>query len=254
METKLHHSLQHNLLLLDGAMGTAIQAMDIDPERDYLGRENCIDILSRSRPDIVQEIHESFLRVGVDAVETNTFGANRLVLGEFDEEAATWAFELNRDSALIARAACDAAGGNRFVLGSMGPGTKLISLGQTTWDVMVASYLEQVLGLIAGGVDAFLIETCQDILQVKCAINACLEALQSSNLSTDDIPIMVSVTIETSGTMLIGSDLQSVVHTLSPYPIASLGLNCATGPALMESNIAWLSKHWDRSIDRKSVV
>ena len=245
MRSSLLHAIDSGVVVLDGAMGTAVQALDTDVFRDYLGRENCTDLLTRSRPDIVRSIHDSFLAVGVDAVETNTFGANRLVLSEFDDEAASWAYELNVQSAQIARDACNAASGDRYVLGSMGPGTKLITLGQTTWDTMLDSYTEQAIGLLEGGVDAFLIETCQDVLQVKCAINACMDALASCSKSTDDVPIMVSITIETTGSMLVGSDLQTVVHAISPYPIVSLGLNCATGPELMEPHVAWLSEHWD---------
>ena len=244
----IKEAISKRAFVIDGGMGTAVQSIDTDIDRDYLGRENCTDILSKSRPELVEQIHASFLEVGVDAVETNTFGANRLVLSEFDDEAATWAYELNVTSAQIARKACKQFGGDRYVLGSMGPGTKLISLGQTAWDQMFASYEEQARGLIEGGVDAFLIETCQDILQVKCAINACLHALQASGKSVDDIPIMVSITVETTGTMLVGSDVQTVVHALKPYPILSLGLNCATGPELMEPHLAWLSEHWDRKI------
>ena len=244
MPNNITTAMQSGVFVLDGAMGTAVQGMDIDVLRDYLDRENCTDILTKSRPDIVRQIHNSFLAVGVDAIETNTFGANRLVLSEFDEEVASWAYELNVNAAKIAREACDAASGDRYVLGSMGPGTKLVTLGQTFWDVLLDSYTEQAAGLIEGGVDAFLIETCQDLLQVKCAINACMDALAQVGKAVDDIPIMVSITIETTGTMLVGSDLQTVVHALAPYPIFSLGLNCATGPELMESHVAWLSEHW----------
>ena len=248
MAPHIKTAIESGLFVLDGAMGTAVQAIDTDVMRDYLDRENCTDILTKSRPDIVRKIHDSFLEVGVDAIETNTFGANRLVLSEFDEEAATWAYDLNVKSAQIAREACDAAGGDRYVLGSMGPGTKLISLGQTSWENMLDSYTEQARGLLEGGIDAFLIETCQDMLQVKCAINACMDALAACNKTTDDVPIMVSITIETTGMMLVGSDLQTVVHALAPYPILSLGLNCATGPELMETHVAWLSEHWSGPI------
>jgi len=225
MSSIIEQAINSGVFVLDGAMGTAVQTMDLTIDGDYFGRENCIDILSKTRPEIVKQIHTSFLAVGVDAVETNTFGANRLVLLEFDDEAATWAYELNVRSAKIAREACEEAGGDRFVLGSMGPGTKLVTLRQTTWEIMLESYKEQASGLIDGGVDAFLIETCQDVLQVKCAVNACIDALLASGKSTQDIPIMVSVTIETTNTMLVGSDLQTVVHALAPYPILSLGLN-----------------------------
>jgi 5-methyltetrahydrofolate--homocysteine methyltransferase len=248
MSSIIEQAINSGVFVLDGAMGTAVQTMDLTIDGDYFGRENCIDILSKTRPEIVKQIHTSFLAVGVDAVETNTFGANRLVLLEFDDEAATWAYELNVRSAKIAREACEEAGGDRFVLGSMGPGTKLVTLRQTTWEIMLESYKEQASGLIDGGVDAFLIETCQDVLQVKCAVNACIDALLASGKSTQDIPIMVSVTIETTNTMLVGSDLQTVVHALAPYPILSLGLNCATGPKLMEPHVAWLCKHWQGNI------
>ena len=244
----IKEAISRGTFVIDGAMGTAVQSIELDVEHDYLGRENCTDILSKTRPELVEQIHASFLEVGVDAIETNTFGANKLVLSEFDDEASTWAYDLNVQSAVIARKACDQIEGERYVLGSIGPGTKLISLGQTTWDQMFASYEEQARGLIQGGVDAFLIETCQDILQVKCAINACLHALQSSGKTADDIPIMVSITIETTGTMLVGSDVQTVVHALKPFPILSLGLNCATGPELMEPHLAWLCEHWNRHI------
>ena len=245
MRATIQTAIESGTFILDGAMGTAVQSLDLTVARDYLHRENCIDILTKTRPDIVQKIHESFLQVGVDAVETNTFGANRLVLSEFDEEAATWAYDLNVQSARIAKMACDSVEGDRYVLGSIGPGTKLVSLGQTTWDNMLDSYTEQARGLLDGGVDAFLIETAQDVLQVKCAISACLDALASCGKTTDDVPIMVSITIETTGTMLVGSNLETIVHALAPYPILSLGLNCATGPELMESHIAWLSEHWE---------
>ncbi|MBC8201756.1 MAG: homocysteine S-methyltransferase family protein, partial [Planctomycetes bacterium] len=244
----IKEAIQKGFFTIDGAMGTAVQAIDTDIDRDYLGRENCTDILTKSRPDLVKAIHVSFLEAGVDAIETNTFGANKLVLSEFDDEASTWAYELNVQSARIAREACNEVEGERYVLGSMGPGTKLLTLGQTSWDAMLESYTEQAAGLIEGGVNAFLIETCQDLLQVKCAINACMDALEQTGKTVDDVPIMVSITIETTGTMLVGSDLQTVVHALAPYPILSLGLNCATGPELMESHVQWLSDHWQGNI------
>ncbi len=228
-------------------MGSALQSMDLSTDRDYLGRENCTDILVRTRPDVIQGIHDSFLAAGADAVETDTFGANKLVFGEFDDELVGWTREINREAAQIARAACEkyaSADKPRFVIGSMGPGTKLLSLGHTTWDIMLDSYLEQARGLIEGGVDALLIETCQDLLQIKCAINACLDALAEAGRTVADTPIMVSVTIETTGAMLVGSEIAAVANALSMFPIASLGLNCATGPTEMAEHIAWLSRHW----------
>jgi 5-methyltetrahydrofolate--homocysteine methyltransferase len=243
--------LERRVLVFDGAMGTSIHACaDCRPE-DYLGRDNCTDILVRTRPDLIQRIHESFLAVGADCVETDTFGANRLVGLEFDQELADWTYDLNKRGAEAARAACarwSTAEKPRFVIGSMGPGTKLVTLGNTTWDEMLASYREQARGLIDGGADAFIIETCQDLLQVKCAINACLDALDAARRTVEDMPILVSVTMETTGTMLLGSDITAVVNALKPFPIASLGLNCATGPTEMAEHLAYLSKHWDRHV------
>lgn len=251
MSSLLHDVLSQRALLLDGAMGSTIQTIDLDIENDYLGRENCVDLLVRSRPKLVQSIHEGFLAAGSDAIETNTFGANKLVFAEFDEELISWTRDINREAALVARAACDnhaTEARPRFVLGSMGPGTKLITLGQVSWDRMLDSYAEQARGLIDGGVDAFLIETAQDLLQVKCAINACLVALEEAGRSVDDIPIMVSVTIETTGTMLLGAEIAAAVTALRPFPILSLGLNCATGPVEMADHIDHLSRNWDRHI------
>jgi 5-methyltetrahydrofolate--homocysteine methyltransferase len=237
--------LQQHVLILDGAMGTSIHDVDLDLDRDYLGKENCTEILVQTRPDVIGQIHESFLSVGADGVETDTFGANKLVLAEFD--LADQTFQLNKQAGEIARTACDkfsCADKPRFVVGSIGPGTKLLTLGFTDWDTMFDSYREQVRGLIAGGVDVLLIETAQDILQVKCAINAALEALQEKNKTVDDMPIMVQVTIEQQGTMLVGTDIAAAATTLSRMPILSLGLNCATGPMEMAEHLQWLSKYW----------
>ena len=133
-------------LVLDGAMGSTLQGIDLDIERDYLGHENCVDLLVRSRPELIQSIHEGYLAAGADAVETDTFGANPLVLSEFDPALADWTVDLNRQAAEVARAACDVHASNdqpRFVLGSMGPGTRLISLGQVDWNTMLDSYADQ---------------------------------------------------------------------------------------------------------------
>jgi 5-methyltetrahydrofolate--homocysteine methyltransferase len=235
--------------VIDGAMGTSIHECNCDLERDYLGKENCTEILVQTRPEVIQGIHESFLEVGADAVETDTFGANKLVFAEFDLVEQTR--ELNKIAAEVARAACEKHSTKdkpRFVLGSMGPGTKLITLGHTDWDELLDSYTEQARGLLDGGVDAFLIETCQDILQVKCAINACLDALAERNKDASDVPIMANVTIETTGTMLVGTEIAAAAHALRGFPIASLGLNCATGPVEMTEHVRWLSRHWDRHI------
>ncbi|QOJ18965.1 MAG: homocysteine S-methyltransferase family protein [Phycisphaeraceae bacterium] len=251
MASRFLQELARRVLIFDGSMGATIQNMDLDIERDYLGHENCVDLLVRSRPDLIQSLHESFLQVGADAVETDTFGANKLVFSEFHDDVVGWTRAINREAAQIARAACERYATSdkpRFVIGSIGPGTKLLTLGHTTWDRMLDSYAEQARGLIDGGVDAFIIETCQDLLQVKCAINACLKALDELGKGPLDIPIMVSVTIETTGTMLLGSEIAAAVHALRPYPIMSLGLNCATGPTEMGDHVEFLAKNWDRFI------
>lgn len=232
-------------LVFDGAMGTSIHNVPLTVDGDYCGCENCTEILVRSRPDVIREIHESFLRAGCDVIETDTFGANRLVLAEFG--IADEAYELSRLAARLARDAADAfttVEHPRFVAGSIGPGTRLLTLGQTDWDGMSASYRDQALGLIDGGCDCFIIETCQDLLQIKCAVNACLGALEARGLGPTDVPVMVSVTIETTGTMLLGTAIEAAATALAGYPIVSLGLNCATGPAEMAEHVQWLGRHW----------
>ena len=245
MPSRFLDQLRRRLLLVDGAMGTQIFARNLSVEHDYCGCENCTDILVKTRPDVIRQIHEQYLAAGADAVETDSFGANKLVLGEFGLTDQTRA--LNKLAAEVARAACDrhsTADKPRFVIGSMGPGTKLITLGNTHWDELHDSYREQARGLLDGGVDAFLLETCQDILQVKCGINAILAALAERSKSVDDVPILVSVTIETTGTMLVGTSIEAAAAVLAQYPIASLGLNCATGPAEMADHVHYLGKHW----------
>lgn len=245
----LAHRLGSRLLVIDGAMGTALHAVELDVEKDFLGCENCPEVLLKTRPELIAGIHESFLAAGADAIETDSFGGAAHVLAEFGLENQT--VELNRLAAQVARTSAEKYATPekpRYVLGSMGPGTKLLTLGQITYDDMLASYRLQAQGLVSGGVDALLIETCQDILQVKCAINACLAALADAGRSPADLPIMVSLTIETTGTMLMGTSIEAAAAVLRGFPIASLGLNCATGPTEMASHIAHLSKHWNRPI------
>ena len=245
MPSPFLQALAQRVLIFDGAMGTQIHKVDLSVEHDYCGCENCTDILVKTRPDVIGKIHEDYLAAGADAVETDSFGANPLVLAEFG--IADQAYDLAKRSAEVARAACDRHSSSdkpRFVAGSIGPGTKLITLGNTTWEAMFDSYREQARGLLDGGADVLLIETCQDLLQIKCAINSCLAALQERGRTPLDVPIMVSVTIETTGSMLLGSSIEAAASALSHYPIASLGLNCATGPAEMTEHVHWLGKHW----------
>ena len=235
---------RQRVVVFDGAMGTAIQQRDLSLT-DYRDLENCVDIVTLSRPDVVLDIHRSFLAVGCDAVETNTFGANKIVLSEFGVADET--YELNRRAAELARQACkefDRPSRPHYVVGSLGPGTKLPSLGQTTWDALVDSYAEQARGLIDGGADVLLIETCQDILQAKSAVVACLDAMKEKHCR---VPLFVTVTIETMGTMLVGTDMAGALAALDPYEqVVGIGLNCATGPQEMSEHVRYLSHHCDR--------
>ncbi|HON65536.1 MAG TPA: methionine synthase, partial [Phycisphaerae bacterium] len=198
-------------------------------------------------PDVIGEVHERFLRVGCDAVETNTFGANKIVLAEFGLADRT--YELNRISAEIARRACEkysTPDRPRFVVGSMGPGTKLVSLRQTTFDILEDSYAEQARGLLAGGVDVLLVETAQDILQCKAAIAGIEKAFAEAGRR---VPLMVQVTMETTGTMLVGTDIAAAVVALEAYPqIDVIGLNCATGPQEMSEHVRYLSQFCTRKL------
>jgi 5-methyltetrahydrofolate--homocysteine methyltransferase len=245
MPSPFHDRLARGLVVFDGGMGTQIHKVDLSIEHDYCGCENCTDILAKTRPDVIQAIHERYLEAGADVIETDSFGASKLVLAEFDIAHRT--YELARASAEVGRAAADKHSTKdkpRFVAGSMGPGTKLITLGNTDWATMLDSYRECARGLIDGGADLFIIETCQDLLQVKCAINAVLAALAEKGKTPEQIPIMASVTIESTGTMLLGSSIEAAATALAGYPIISLGLNCATGPTEMSEHVHWLGKHW----------
>lgn len=238
--------LNQRVLVFDGAMGTSLHTLDL-PLDDYRGLENCSEILNQTRPDAIQKIHESFLNVGCDAVETNTFGANRVVLAEFDLQDHN--YQLNLAAAKIARRACQKFHNPqkpRFVIGSIGPGTKLISLRQIDYDTLLESYYEQARGLLDGGVDVLLIETCQDILQTKTAIHACRKAFDKTGTRT---PLICQVTMETTGTMLMGSDIASALVTIEAFPeVDVIGLNCATGPQEMSPHIRFLAKHSTRKL------
>ncbi|KGE73599.1 methionine synthase [Spirochaeta lutea] len=231
--------LSRGIVLFDGAMGTQIH--EINPsDEDYRGHLGCSEILNLTIPDKIQEIHQAYLRAGADVIETNSFGSNEIVLAEYGLESQ--AREISRISAQIARRAVgtlEREDKPRFVAGSMGPGTKLISLGQTDWPTMYRSYREHAGGLIEGGVDLFIIETCQDLLQIKCAILACQDEMEVQGV---DLPLIVSVTVETTGTLLVGSELQAVIAALEPYNLTALGMNCATGPDAMKTYVRELSQ------------
>ena len=245
----LLESLADRVLIWDGAMGTQTQGYDLDVETDYMGCENCPDVLCLSRPDVVEEIHRGYFEAGSDVVTTNTFGAAAHTLGEFD--LYDRAEELAHKAAQIARKAADASSTPekpRYVAGSLGPGTKLITLGQISFDAMRDSYAHAARGLITGGADCVLLETCQDLLQIKAAIAGIHRACDQLDKPHDCIPIFVSVTIEQTGTMLVGSSIEAAIEALRPLPIASLGLNCATGPVEMVNTVRTLASRWDRHI------
>ncbi|NOT01985.1 MAG: methionine synthase [Phycisphaerales bacterium] len=244
MKSRFLDILAERVLVFDGAAGTSVHAYDLSLA-DYDGHENCVDIVVKTRPDVVAEIHRSFLEVGSDVVMTNTFGANKLVLGEFGISELTT--PLNRQAAEIARTECarlTTKDKPRFVIGSMGPGTRLPSLRQTTWDTLVDSYTAQARGLIAGGVDGLLVETCQDILQAKAAIVACMDAMAAAKV---ELPILCTVTIETTGTMLVGTEMAAAIVALEAYDaVRVLGINCATGPQEMSEHVRQLASSSDR--------
>jgi 5-methyltetrahydrofolate--homocysteine methyltransferase len=236
------HSPERPVIVFDGAMGTNLQVQELTAA-DFGGEqyEGCNEYLVHSKPEAVAIVHRGFLEAGADVIETDTFGGTPITLAEFD--LADKAYELNRDAALLARRLADEFSTPekpRFVAGSMGPGTKLPTLGHIDYDTLYTGYITQVQGLYDGGVDLFLVETCQDVLQIKAALNA-IEAVFAEK--GDRRAIMVSVTIENFGTMLVGSEIAAAVSILEPYNIDIMGLNCATGPDLMKDHIRYLSEH-----------
>jgi 5-methyltetrahydrofolate--homocysteine methyltransferase len=235
--------LRKRVLLCDGGTGTLIQAQKWDVERDFLGLENCSEILCRTRPDFVKSMHRAYFDAGADCVETNSFGANKIVFAEFDLVDQT--YELNRLAASLAREVAleySTPEWPRYVIGSMGPGTKLPSLGHVDYDTLEDSYYEQARGLIDGGVDVLLLETNQDLLTMKAAIGACRRA--RIDRGRPGIPIFAQVTIETTGTMLVGSDIACAVTALAAMQVDAIGLNCATGPAEMAEHVRYLGENW----------
>ncbi len=230
------------LIIFDGGTGTSFQNLNLTAD-DFGGKEleGCNENLVLSSPEVVEKVHNSFLEAGCHVIETNTFGASSIVLDEYD--IADKAYEINKNAAFIAKKAAakySSVDKPRFVAGSIGPTTKLPTLGHIDFDELKQSYKEQIYGLIDGGVDLLLIETCQDVLQIKSALLASKEILESKNI---DIPLMVSITMETTGTMLVGSDIASALTILEPFNIDILGLNCATGPEQMKDHIKYLSEN-----------
>ena len=235
------HSPDRPVLVFDGAMGTNLQVQNLTAE-DFGGPEyeGCNEYLVVTKPEAVATVHRAFLDAGADVIETDTFGGTSIVLAEYD--LADQAYELNKTAAALARSVADEFSTPekpRFVAGSMGPGTKLPTLGHIDFDTLKDAYVEQARGLIDGGVDLMLVETCQDVLQIKAALNGIEEAFTQLGKR---LPLMVSVTMEQQGTMLVGTEMAAALAILEPYPIDILGLNCATGPDLMKDHVKHLSE------------
>jgi 5-methyltetrahydrofolate--homocysteine methyltransferase len=237
----LREALATRVVVADGAMGTMLQAQDPTLD-DFQQLEGCNEILNLTRPDIVRSVHEAYFDAGVDCVETNTFGANYAAMAEYDIPERV--FELSEAGARIARDTADAFGARdgrqRWVLGSIGPGTKLPTLGHIGYTTIRDAFQQNAEGLISGGADALIVETTQDLLQTKAAV---IGAQRARELSGLDLPIIVSVTVETTGTMLLGSEIGAALTALEPLGIDMIGMNCATGPAEMSEHLRYLSRH-----------
>ncbi|MFI1606866.1 homocysteine S-methyltransferase family protein, partial [Streptomyces griseofuscus] len=237
----LREALATRVVVADGAMGTMLQAQDPTLD-DFQQLEGCNEILNVTRPDIVRSVHEAYFAVGVDCVETNTFGANHAALGEYD--ISDRVHELSAAGARVAREVADEFtardGRARWVLGSMGPGTKLPTLGHAPYRTLRDAYQANAEGLVEGGADALLVETTQDLLQTKAAVLGARRALAAAGA---DLPVIVSVTVETTGTMLLGSEIGAALTALEPLGIDMIGLNCATGPAEMSEHLRYLARN-----------
>ncbi|GIH76950.1 methionine synthase [Planobispora longispora] len=232
--------LAERVLVADGAMGTMLQAHDVSLD-DFEGHEGCNEVLNVTRPDIVRAVHDAYFEVGVDCVETNTFGANLAALGEYDISERVFAY--SEAGARVARESADrwsTPDHPRFVLGSMGPGTKLPTLGHKPYAELRDAYYDNAAGLVAGGADALIIETCQDLLQVKAAVVGARRAIADAGR---DVPIIAQVTIETNGAMLLGSEIGAALTAIEPLGVDVIGLNCATGPAEMSEHLRYLARH-----------
>ncbi|MFG2488300.1 methionine synthase [Streptomyces virginiae] len=237
----LREALATRVVVADGAMGTMLQAQDPTME-DFQQLEGCNEVLNVTRPDIVRSVHEAYFSVGVDCVETNTFGTNYAALAEYD--IAERNFELSEAGARIARQVADeftaSTGQQRWVLGSMGPGTKLPTLGHITYAQIRDAYQINAEGLLSGGADALLVETTQDLLQTKSSIIGARRAMEALGVT---VPLICSVTVETTGTMLLGSEIGAALTALEPLGIDMIGLNCATGPAEMSEHLRYLARN-----------
>ena len=232
----LRDALKNRTIVADGAMGTMIQSFDLSLE-DFEGLEGCNEILNVSRPDKIKEVHRKYLDVGCDAIETNTFGANWANLAEYG--IAKRIYELAFAGGKLAKEVTQEYDEQKYVIGSIGPGTKLPTLGHIKFEELRESYFQCAKGLVDSGVDALLIETAQDLLQAKSAILAAREAIDRSDR---DILLMAQVTVETTGTMLLGTEIRAALNALEPLGIDLIGLNCATGPEEMSEHLRTLSQ------------
>ncbi len=241
----LKQLIKEKVLILDGAMGTQIQNLEI-PQSAWEGNEGCNELLNVTMADGISSIHEGYLKAGADIIKTNTFGAIPWVLDDYDIGERT--YELAKAGAQIVRDACAKYYSDdkpRFVAGDLGPGTKLPSLGHITYDEMYEGYCIAAEGLVDGGADLFLLETCQDPLQIKAALHACEDVAKKKG---KHLPIMVSVTIELAGSMLIGTDAKTIAVIMEPFDILSLGFNCGTGPEQVQKHVKTLSEVWGKPI------
>jgi 5-methyltetrahydrofolate--homocysteine methyltransferase len=233
-------ALRDRVLIADGAMGTMLQAANPTMD-DFAGFEGCNEVLNATRPDIVRSVHEAYFAAGSDCVETNTFGANFAALGEYGISERVYEYSL-AGAALAKEVAHGFATPDRprFVIGSVGPGTKLPTLGHVPYAVLRDAYQENVRGLVDGGADAILVETCQDLLQTKAAVIGARRAIAASGRA---VALICQVTVETTGTMLLGSEIGAALTALEPLGIDLIGMNCATGPAEMTEHLRYLAQH-----------
>ena len=249
MKETFLEALKDRVLLFDGAMGTEIQKLNPQPQDFPNNKDGFNDGLILSRPEWIKQIHRSYLKAGADCIETNTFGSNKFKLDEYGFGDQTINF--NKSAAILAREVCDEFQNKpRFVIGSMGPSGFLPSsndpdLGQKPLEEIVNAFALQAEGLIIGGVDALLIETSQDILEVKLAIEACHIANKKTK---KEIPIIANITLDQYGKMLLGNNVQSAYTTVSDMGIDIFGLNCSTGPDEMTSSVIWLNEQQDLPI------
>ncbi|MBL1086320.1 homocysteine S-methyltransferase family protein, partial [Streptomyces actinomycinicus] len=237
----LREALATRVVVADGAMGTMLQAQEPTLD-DFQQLEGCNEILNLTRPDIVRSVHEAYFGVGVDCVETNTFGANHAAMAEYD--IAERVYELSEAGARIARETADeytaGDGRPRWVLGSIGPGTKLPTLGHIPFLTIRDGFQANAEGLLAGGADALIVETTQDLLQTKASILGARRAMDNLGV---DVPLVCSMAFETTGTMLLGSEIGAALTALEPLGIDMIGLNCSTGPAEMSEHLRYLARH-----------